>query len=320
MAYDYGVMRDCWLIALHDRLDGRRRLAGLARAAEIRKFNYIGDSHIFTGEVVDKRSEDGRCVVDIEMRGTNQRDTVTCPGKATVALPEPRARPGPPARAAGRSAGPGRAMLERHHEIVAERKSEGRGRGVNPGQTGLAAEVQAWVDANWDTWITVREWWRRLAEAGYAYPRWPEGLGGLGRVTTRRRDHRRRAGRRTGSSARRSGHVAATLAAPTLLEHGDAEQVAGSCADRAPARRPGASSSASPARAPTWPASAPARCATATSGWSPARRCGTPARTLADFGMLLARTDADLPKHAGPHLLRHRHAPARRSRRGRSGR
>ena len=32
----------------------------------------------------------------------------------------------------------------------------------------LAGEVQAWVDANWDTSITVREWWLRLAEAGYA--------------------------------------------------------------------------------------------------------------------------------------------------------
>ena len=45
---------------------------------------------------------------------------------------------------------------------------------MNPGPDGgLAAEVQAWVDANWDTAITVREWWRRLADAGYAYPSWP---------------------------------------------------------------------------------------------------------------------------------------------------
>ena len=47
-------------------------------------------------------------------------------------------------------------------------------------QGGLAAEVQAWVDANWDTSITVREWWRRLADAGYAYPSWPALLGGGG--------------------------------------------------------------------------------------------------------------------------------------------
>ena len=52
---------------------------------------------------------------------------------------------------------------------------------MNPGpDSGLAADVQAWVDANWDTEITVREWWLRLADAGYAYPSWPKGLGGSG--------------------------------------------------------------------------------------------------------------------------------------------
>ena len=44
---------------------------------------------MITGEVVGKRIEDGRCLVEIEMRGTNQREVVTCPGTATVALPEP---------------------------------------------------------------------------------------------------------------------------------------------------------------------------------------------------------------------------------------
>ena len=45
----------------------------------------------------------------------------------------------------------------------------------------LAAEVQAWVDANWDTTLTVRQWWLRLADAGYAYPTWPAGWAGRGR-------------------------------------------------------------------------------------------------------------------------------------------
>ncbi len=86
MAYDYGVMRDCWLSHLLTDWIGD---AGwlVSQSSEIRKFNYIGDSHVLTGEVVAKRVEDGRCLVDIELRGTNQRDTVTCPGRATVALP-----------------------------------------------------------------------------------------------------------------------------------------------------------------------------------------------------------------------------------------
>ena len=59
------------------------------------------------------------------------------------------------------------------------------------------------------------------------------------------------------------------------------------------------------------------RCATATSGSSTARRSGTRARTIADWGILLARTDWDVPKHRGityflvdMHDARRRGAPA----------
>ena len=123
MAYDYGVMRDCWLS--HYITDWMGDDAWLVtQSSEIRKFNYIGDSHVITGEVVDKRIEDGRCLVDIEMRGTNQRDVVTCPGKATVALPSrehgPVVVPEPPADLRQQAA----ERLERHGQIVRERKAQ----------------------------------------------------------------------------------------------------------------------------------------------------------------------------------------------------
>ena len=128
MAYDYGVMRDCWLSHYMTDFMGDDGWL-VSQSSEIRKFNYIGDTHIFTGEVVDKRQEDGRCVVDIEMRGTNQRDTVTCPAKATVALPSrehgPVRLPEPPADLAAQAV----QMLERHHEIVAERRAKGEDEG-----------------------------------------------------------------------------------------------------------------------------------------------------------------------------------------------
>ena len=125
MAYDYGVMRDCWLSHyLTDWMGDDGWL--VTQSTEIRKFNYIGDSHVITGEVVDKRIDEGRCVVDIEMRGTNQRDVVTCPGKATVALPSREhgavVLPEPPADLSQQAG----ERLERHGEIVRERKAEGR--------------------------------------------------------------------------------------------------------------------------------------------------------------------------------------------------
>jgi acyl dehydratase len=119
MAYDYGVMRDCWLSHFMTNWMGDDAWL-VSQSSEIRKFNYIGDSHVITGEVVDKRIEDGRCVVDIEMRGTNQRDVVTCPGKATVALPSrehgPVTLPDPPADLKAQAL----TMMERHHELIAQ--------------------------------------------------------------------------------------------------------------------------------------------------------------------------------------------------------
>lgn len=124
MAYDYGVMRDCHLSHfITDWMGDEGWL--VSQSSEIRKFNYMGDTHIITGEVVGKRVEDGRHLVEIEMRGTNQRETVTCPGKATVALPSREhgavVLPPPPADLAQQAA----ERLGRHGEIVRERKAKG---------------------------------------------------------------------------------------------------------------------------------------------------------------------------------------------------
>lgn len=41
-------------------------------------------------------------------------------------------------------------------------------------------EVRAWLSDEWDPELTVREWWAKLAEAGWQFPTWPSGLGGRG--------------------------------------------------------------------------------------------------------------------------------------------
>jgi acyl dehydratase len=118
MAYDYGVMRDCHLA--HFCTDWMGDDGWLVhQSSEIRKFNYIGDTHIITGEVVGKRiDETGNAVVDVEMRGTNQRDVVTCPGTATVALPSREhgevKLPSPPSDLAEQAA----RMMQRHLELL----------------------------------------------------------------------------------------------------------------------------------------------------------------------------------------------------------
>jgi len=67
---------------------------------EHRRFNFIGDTTWLSGEVVDKRQEDGRNEVHLDIRCTNQRGVVTSPGRAVVLLPTreaPVVLPEPPA-------------------------------------------------------------------------------------------------------------------------------------------------------------------------------------------------------------------------------
>jgi acyl dehydratase len=116
MAYDYAVMRECWLTHfLTDWIGDDGWI--LRQHDEMRKFNYIGDAHVITGEVVAKRFTDGRGEVDIEFRATNQRGQVTAPASATVLLPSrehgPLPLPEPPADLQHRAL----SMMARHREL-----------------------------------------------------------------------------------------------------------------------------------------------------------------------------------------------------------
>ena len=84
--YDYGTMRTNWLGHLITNWMGDDawlwRLKTQARA-----FNFMGDFTTCAGEVVDKRVDNGRYVVDLKVAATNQRGQVSSPGSATVVLP-----------------------------------------------------------------------------------------------------------------------------------------------------------------------------------------------------------------------------------------
>ena len=86
MAYDYGVMRQCWFY--HHLSDWAGDDAFIEKMSDsIRKFNYMGDTQFLSGEVVGKREEQGRHLVDLQMRMVNQRDLETAQATATVSLP-----------------------------------------------------------------------------------------------------------------------------------------------------------------------------------------------------------------------------------------
>ena len=83
-------------------------------------------------------------------------------------------------------------------------------------------EAAAFYDANWDPALPLGEWWELLAEAGWAFPSWPEGFGGRGlkgAAVKAAEDARREAGAFGAPSG-----IASFLAAPTILSYGTEDQ------------------------------------------------------------------------------------------------
>jgi len=103
-SYDYGRMRETWLI--HLCTDWMGDDAWLWKLdCEFRRFNYVGDTHWMRGRVTSKHLADGdRPAVDVEIWGENQRGETTTPGHATILLPSrehgPVRLPDPPGGAA----------------------------------------------------------------------------------------------------------------------------------------------------------------------------------------------------------------------------
>src|SRR6185437_13092571 len=85
--YDYGRMRETWLIHLcTDWMSNEGWLWKLD--CQFRLFNYVGDTQWVRGRVEKKYLADGdRPAVDLEIWCENQRGETTAPGHATVLLP-----------------------------------------------------------------------------------------------------------------------------------------------------------------------------------------------------------------------------------------
>jgi acyl dehydratase len=85
--YDYGRMRETWLI--HLCTDWMGDDAWLWKLdCQFRRFNYVGDTHWIRGRVVRRYLAEGdRPAVALDVWGVNQRGETTTPGHATVLLP-----------------------------------------------------------------------------------------------------------------------------------------------------------------------------------------------------------------------------------------
>jgi alkylation response protein AidB-like acyl-CoA dehydrogenase len=158
-------------------------------------------------------------------------------------------------------------------------------------------EVRRWLADNWDPDMTVAEWWDRLCDSGWAMPTWPEEWFGKGLP-------RELAGvvtaelRAAGAIGPPSG-LGTLLAGPTVLVHGTDERRArylrpilnGQEAWCQLFSEPGAGSDL---------ASLQCRAERDGEEWIiNGQKVWTSGGQTADLGMLLARTDPELPKHKG---------------------
>ena len=85
----------------------------------------------------------------------------------------------------------------------------------------IRADVRAWLDENWDPELSLREWRERLVDSGWACPSWPKEFYGLGLPPESERVVEEELSR-AGAVGTPTG-VPTGLAAPTILRYGSDE-------------------------------------------------------------------------------------------------
>ena len=148
-------------------------------------------------------------------------------------------------------------------------------------------------------------------DRGLAWVHFPEGFGGLGLAAERAAPRRARACARP---ARRAPHgtlfFGLSLAGPTIVTHGSDELRKRALRPMFTGEESGASCSPSRARAPTSPGSSTRAVRDGDEWIVNGQKVWNTLAHLADRGMLVARTDPELPKHKGlTYFMVDMHAP-----------
>ncbi|MDH4145083.1 MAG: acyl-CoA dehydrogenase family protein [Acidimicrobiia bacterium] len=160
----------------------------------------------------------------------------------------------------------------------------------------IRAEVDAWLDENWSEELTVREWWSRLAGARYAMPGLDEPWGrGYDRAQARAVTDALRARRAMGPP----GGIGTSLSLPTILHHGTPAQIE-RFVPRILDGSEGWCQLFSEPNAGSDLAGLQTRAERDGDEWVVnGQKVWTSTGQHADHGILIARTDPDLPKHEG---------------------
>ena len=161
----------------------------------------------------------------------------------------------------------------------------------------LRDEVLAWLEEHWDPDLDVEDWWRIVASAGWSAPHFAPDEGGRG--LPRSASATVRAAFTEAGALPPPGGLGLLMAAPTILTQGTPEQIARHVPPILDGRiawcqlfsEPGAGSDL---------AGLTTRAERDGDRWViNGQKVWSSMARIADYGMLLARTDFDVPKHAG---------------------
>ncbi len=163
--------------------------------------------------------------------------------------------------------------------------------------TDAVAEVTEWLAENWDPDLTVGEWWERLGTAGWSAPGLPAGAYGRGlpRAEVVRVHNAITAFGALGPP----GGLGLLLAAPTIAVHGDDGQRERFIRPIVTGRHAWCQLFSEPAAGSDL-AGLQTRAERDGDEWViSGQKVWTSGGQVADMGMLLARTDLNVPKHQG---------------------
>jgi len=167
----------------------------------------------------------------------------------------------------------------------------------SPEADAVRREARAWFEENWDPDLSLGEWWERLGESGWGFPTWSPDWYGRGlssRMAAVVGEERKRAG----AFGPPSG-IGVMMAGPTIVAHGTDEQrkrflpnmVSGKEVWCQLFSEPGSGSDL---------ASLQTRAVRDGDEWVVnGQKVWTSGAQFSKWGILIARTDPDVPKHKG---------------------
>ncbi len=167
----------------------------------------------------------------------------------------------------------------------------------SPEAAAIRAEAREWFEKNWDPDLTLGEWWERQAESGWAFPTWPKDWYGKG-VGTDLAGIVNEERKRVGAVGPVTG-IGTMMAGPTIIDHATPEQIKRFIPNMISGKEiwcqlfsePGAGSDL---------AGLQTRAVRDGDEWIVnGQKVWTSGAQFSKWGILIARTNIEVPKHSG---------------------